>query len=168
MMDNTSVSDFQGARPTLGHALHAGLLGVLLLTSGLPVLADERGGQQLGCSSGGVSGRSTGPSSGAVEWMSGGVGTPDRDRLRAMAASYNVLMVFSDRQGHYLADVPFAVKACNGRPVHADVSEGPFLYLRLPPGCYRMSACLDDAWKSQPLQVGTAARLVRMSFISRQ
>ncbi|NML24513.1 hypothetical protein [Zoogloea dura] len=167
-MDNTSASDFQGARPPLGHTLRAGLFGLLLLTSGLPVLAGEWGMQQLYCSSGGLSGRSAGPSPRAVEWMSGGVGAPDRDRLRAMAGSYNVLMVFSDRQGHYLADVPFAVKACNGRPVHADVSEGPFLYLRLPPGCYRMSARLDDAWRSQPLQVGAGARLVRMSFISRQ
>ncbi|KAB2970243.1 hypothetical protein [Zoogloea sp.] len=164
MMDITSASDFKGARLQPPPAWYAGLLGALLLISGTPVLAGEWAGQPLNGSAGG----STAPSAGAVEWMSGGIGAPDRERLHAAAGHYNVLVVFSDREGHYLADVPFAVKDCKGRPIQADVSEGPFLYLRLPPGCYRMGARLGAAWTSQALQLRPGSRLVRMSFVSRQ
>lgn len=103
----------------------------------------------------------------SIPWMSGGIGDEARDDMRSAAAGYNVHLVFSDRQGAYLADIPFAVSRLDGREIQSGVSEGPLLYLKLPPGAYRISANIDGAWQSKRIQTGAPGHSVRMSFIAR-
>jgi len=103
----------------------------------------------------------------AIPWMSGGVGDEARDDMRKVAASYNVLVVFSDRRGAYLAGIPFSVAAGGGREIIAGVSEGPLLYLKLPTGGYLVSAEIDGAWQSRRLQAGTPGHPTRAKFVSR-
>lgn len=102
-----------------------------------------------------------------VSWMSGGIGDEARDDMRKAAAGYNVHLVFSDRQGAYLANIPFCVSRPDGREIQSGVSEGPLLYLQLPPGAYQIAAMIDGTWQSRRIQAGTSPRSVRMSFIAR-
>ncbi|WP_265948213.1 hypothetical protein [Dechloromonas sp. A34] len=102
-----------------------------------------------------------------IPWMSGGIGDEARDEMRKAATAYNVQVIFSDRQGSYLANIPFAVTGRNGKEVVAGVSEGPLLYIKLPPGSYRLSAQIDGAWQHKQIQAGTTGRPVRTSFVSR-
>lgn len=102
-----------------------------------------------------------------VPWMSGGIGDEARDEMRKAATAYNVHVIFSDRQGSYLADIPFAVSGRNGKEILAGVSEGPLLYLKLPPATYRISAQIDGAWQHKQIQAGTTGRPVKASFVSR-
>ncbi|PKO86746.1 MAG: hypothetical protein CVU18_13375 [Betaproteobacteria bacterium HGW-Betaproteobacteria-12] len=103
----------------------------------------------------------------AIPWMSGGIGDEARDEMRRHAADYNVLIVFSGRDGSYLAGVPFTVAGRDGRQLLAGVSEGPLLYLRLPAASYRISAQIDGAWQGRPIRAGGGAPLTRLSFVSR-
>jgi len=103
----------------------------------------------------------------AIPWLSGGIGDEARDEMRKAAASYNVLIVFSDRQGSYLADIPFAVAGRNGQEVVAGISDGPLLYINLPAGSYKVSAKIDGVWQNRQIQAGTAGRPVRVNFVGK-
>lgn len=103
----------------------------------------------------------------AIPWMSGGIGDEARDEMRKAATTYNVLIVFSNLQGSYLASVPFAVAGRDGREILAGVSEGPLLYIKLPPAAYRVSAKIDGVWQNKQIQAATTGRPVRAMFVSR-
>lgn len=102
-----------------------------------------------------------------IPWMSGGIGDEARDDMRTAATRYNVHLMFSDRQGAYLADIPFTVSRLDGREIQSGVSEGPLLYLKLLPGAYRISANIDGEWQSKRIQAGAPGHSVRISFIAR-
>jgi hypothetical protein len=102
-----------------------------------------------------------------VPWKSGGIGEAAIAEMRQAAADYNVLIVFSDRQGSYLADIPFTVTRRDGREILSGVSEGPLLHIRLPAATYRISAKLDGTWQSRQVSVGSTAQPRRLSFIGR-
>lgn len=101
-----------------------------------------------------------------VPWMSGGIGDEARDEMRKAAAAYSVHLVFSDRQGAYLAGIPFSVRSLNGRELYSGVSAGPLLYLRLPPGSYLIAAQFDGAWHNKQIRAGTNEEPARVSFVA--
>lgn len=102
----------------------------------------------------------------SLPWMSGGIGEEARDEMRRAASSYNIHMVFSDRQGHYLADIPFTVTTHRGQELYSGVSEGPLLYLRLPPGFYQIAASIDGVWQNKRVQVSVSKKTTKVMFVS--
>ena len=58
------------------------------------------------------------------------------------------------------------IKAQPAGPRYAAVSDGPLLYIRLPPGRYRIGARLDGAWQARQIRIGAAARPVRIAFVT--
>lgn len=109
---------------------------------------------------------SSGPQS-AIPWMSGGIGDDARDEMRKATMSYNVHIVFSNRQGSYLASIPFAIARSNGRKIIEGVSPGPLLYIQLKPGVYQVSAEIDGAWQSKKIQIDSAGSQIRTMFVSK-
>jgi hypothetical protein len=88
-----------------------------------------------------------------IPWMSGGIGYSARDAMRKAAQQYNVHLVFSARNGGYLAAIPVTVTRHDGQQVYAGISAGPLLYLQLPPGSYRVSAAVLNS-NSAPTRSG--------------
>jgi hypothetical protein len=101
-----------------------------------------------------------------LSWMSGGIGDEARDEMRKAAVAYSVHLVFSDRQGSYLAGIPFTVSRLNGRELYSGVSAGPLLYLKLPPGSYQIAAKFDGVWHQQQIEAGTNEHPARVSFVA--
>lgn len=102
----------------------------------------------------------------APPWTSGGVSNEGREEMQKAAADFNVHVIFSTRHGKYHADVPFRVFRNDGRLFVSGVSEGPLLYLRLPPGSYRISADIDGVSYSQTLQAPVAGHSRQVSFVA--
>ena len=102
-----------------------------------------------------------------IAWMSGGIGDEARQEMRQEAAIYNVHLVFSDRNGGYLAGIPFTVARLNGREIYSGVSEGPLLYLKLPPGAYQIAARFNGVWQSKRIQAGKAGGSAKLSFVDK-
>ena len=100
-----------------------------------------------------------------MPWMSGGVSYEARDEMRKAAVAYNVHLMFSNRQGSYLADIPFTVSKLNGRELYTGVSEGPLLYLNLPPGTYQIAVQLDGVWQNRRIRAGTSGYPAKASFV---
>lgn len=81
-----------------------------------------------------------GTAPGGIPILSGGVGDASVAEMKEAARNYNVRLVFSNRRGEYVADVPYTITDARRREVASGTSEGPLLYLRLPPGHYEISA----------------------------
>ncbi|HEX5804307.1 MAG TPA: hypothetical protein VFY24_14870 [Azospira sp.] len=146
-------------RRSLAGAWRAPLLAALLALPAAPLLADDADSEARA--------NAISTPQAAVPWLSGGIGDEARAEMRKAAADYNVHLMFSERSGAYLADVPVTVRQRGGEKVYSGVSEGPLLYLRLPPGNYRVAAMIDGAWQERALRIGAGGRASRTSFVAR-
>src|SRR5262245_47533608 len=93
---------------------------------------------------------------GALRWMSGGIGKDQADAMRAVASRYNVRLILAEERkpsAAFLARVPVTVSDANGRIVLRTRSDGPFLFLHLPPGQYSVKAKVAGHALSKSLQV---------------
>lgn len=97
--------------------------------------------------------------------LSGGVGQDSQEEMRHSARSYNVHVLFATQQGAYLADIPFTVTDHSGKQVAAAVSDGPWLYLKLPPGTYQINAKHHGASQSRQVKVVSGAAPVTVNFL---
>lgn len=75
-----------------------------------------------------------------VRYVAGGVGSDERKMMEQLAAGYNVKFVFADTYGEYVSDVAVRVDDLHGKTVARLVTNGPWLYLKLPSGGYRVRA----------------------------
>jgi len=142
---------------TIVKTLRGGLLALVVATCWVPVWA-ETGGQAA------RQDLASAPQE-QIPWISGGVSDEARDEMRKAAPAYNVHLMFSNRQGSYLADIPFTVSKLNGRELYSGVSEGPLLYLNLPPGIYQIAVQLDGVWQNKRIRAGTSGYPARASFV---
>ena len=80
---------------------------------------------------------------GALRWMTGGIGKDQADAMRAIASRYNVRLVMAQARkpsAAFLAAVPVTITDAKRRVVLQTTTEGPFLFLHLPPGAYSVKA----------------------------
>jgi hypothetical protein len=75
-----------------------------------------------------------------VPYTSGGIGLESREEMREVAPNYNLHLVFSQADGAYVANVAVEVKTTEGASLLRAVAEGPWLYAKLPPGTYVVTA----------------------------
>ena len=79
-----------------------------------------------------------------VAMLSTGVGKEER----VPHAGYSVLLVFSEKSGPLLADIKVTVKNKAGKAVVETTSEGPWLFLKLPAGTYKVEATRTSSGKA--------------------
>ena len=98
-----------------------------------------------------------------VRYLMGGVGSDERESIEILAADYNVKFVFAERSGDYIADVSVVIDDLHGKSLAHVVTNGPWLYLMLSPGSYRVKATYAaKTMEIQDLKVPQGKRLVRM------
>ena len=71
--------------------------------------------------------------------MSGGIGKDQADAMRAIAPRYNVRLIMAQARkpsAAFLAAVPVTITDAKGRVLLNIKTDGPFLFLQLPPGRY--------------------------------
>lgn len=91
----------------------------------------------------------------SVPAVAGGVGLNARAMLAGEARpEHNVKMVFALDAGNYLADVHVRVRDQKGRTVIDGVSDGPWLYAKLPSGQYTASATYSGQTVTKRFSVG--------------
>ena len=84
---------------------------------------------------------------GNVSYVMGGVGEEHAQAMQAVRRDYplSLLFVRKDKpKNAYLADIPVTIKDARGKAVLETTSDGPFLYVKLPPGRYVVSATHED------------------------
>ncbi|MBN3503193.1 carboxypeptidase regulatory-like domain-containing protein [Burkholderia cenocepacia] len=74
-----------------------------------------------------------------VAYITGGIGQDEVAAFRDVASRYNLRITFASNAGQYLADID--VTLSSGKSKLLDVhTSGPFLFARVPPGRYTVSA----------------------------
>jgi hypothetical protein len=90
-----------------------------------------------------------GQSDQGVAYMMGGIGSDEREKMSSLAGDYNLKLAFAEKAGVYLAGVKVAIQEQNGRQLVNMTTNGPWVYLRLPPGNYKVEATFEG--KTQTL-----------------
>jgi hypothetical protein len=105
----------------------------------------------------------TGKTDEGVRYMMGGVGIGERDLMQSRAEEYNLKLSFAEKVGVYLADVDVVVEDRSGKKIISRKTNGPWLYLQLPPGTYDVKATFEGETKElKNVRVTSAARLTRV------
>jgi len=131
--------------------LHVGLALVLATMTSAPALAWNAAGTMQ---------------NGEVDYLNGGIGTEQADRMRAMSADFPVRMTFAERnQGvdEFVADVHLRVSDTAGRTMLDLPAQGPIFLLQLPPGAYTVEAEHQGEVKTRRFDVA-AGRHDRLGF----
>lgn len=89
-----------------------------------------------------------------VTYVTGGVGLDESSAIRAQATRFNLHLRFTTPHGEYLSDVDVIITSETGATVLALKSDGPFVFVQLAPGRYRIGAStnrsLENRWITVP------------------
>lgn len=95
---------------------------------------------------------------GDATYLSGGLTKDEAQAMQSVAPQYNLRAVFIAHTGQYLADVPVSIRNERGNVVFDGVSEGPMLWLGVPPGRYVLTAQYSGRQLAQRVDVGSEMR----------
>lgn len=102
----------------------------------------------------GLSGAQTSGRDGQTAFLSGGVGQGEVEAMRRAAGDYNLRMTFTEQGGQYLADVAVDVRKPNGETVLSTISDGPMIFVDLPPGNYVVDAEFGGRTQTRRISLG--------------
>jgi hypothetical protein len=95
-------------------------------------------------------------------YMTGGVGSGEREAMDSWAEGYNLKLAFAETSGVYISDVALLIEK-NGRQLVHATTNGPWFYIKLPPGKYAVKATHEDVTKQiNNLQLGKSVRVTRL------
>jgi len=108
------------------------------------------------------SGISTGATPEGFRYMSGGIGLEEREIMESWGADYNVKLAFAELSGNYVSDVKVVMEDQNGKDIISATTNGPWLYVRLPPGTYNVKATFEGEIKEiRDLRLSEGDRVLR-------
>jgi len=108
----------------------------------VPVLVHAQGTQSAAATTG-HAGKPPAPGereANGVRYLTGGVGITEADKLRAVRDEFSLQLTFTGTGGKFLAGVDTRLVGADGNTVFSTVSDGPFLFVHMPPGQYRVIA----------------------------
>ena len=73
---------------------------------------------------------------------------------------YPLKLVFTLNSGEYLSDAQVQITGAGGKTVVEEMSQGPWMFVNLPPGNYTVNATVNDRRVSQKVAVGRGAQKV--------
>lgn len=90
-----------------------------------------------------------------VTFITGGIGEDEVRQFREAAAGYNLRMTFATTSGSYLSDVDVMISDAAGHSILAVRTQGPFLFVKLPPGRYGVAAQMPQMAEHRNVRVPT-------------
>jgi len=75
-----------------------------------------------------------------LPYISGGIGSAEREDLAAKERDYNVKIVTAMKTGEYLSGVVVVIESASTQPMLETTMAGPILLAKLPPGSYTIKA----------------------------
>jgi len=91
-----------------------------------------------------------------IRFISGGVGKGERQAMMSSftARDYNLKVVFAAQTGQYLALIPIRITDANGKVLLETQSMGPWFFVNLPAGMYKISAVYESQEKTRDVSLG--------------
>ncbi len=82
-------------------------------------------------------------------YLFGGVSSDEREAMAQRAKEFNVKLVFAAKSGAFVSGVSLVIADAKGAQIAKLRTEGPWFYIKLPPGSYFIGA----TFKGQSKQV---------------
>ena len=99
-----------------------------------------------------------------VTFVSGGVGDREKEEMLSIKKEYNLHLLFVDKgTGAYMSGIRVKILDAKGTTILDSVSNGPFFYVQLNPGKYRITASVYDQEQTQPTVI-SAKKTVSKTF----
>jgi len=95
---------------------------------------------------------------GAIEYVTGGVGSDEMQQLTAREKEFNLKLVFTLVEGNYVSDVDVAVQDASGKSLLAVSARGPIVLAKLPRGSYVIQASYEGKTQTRKVTVGERLR----------
>ena len=93
------------------------------------------------------------------DYVSGGISREELDQLAQMKARYTLhLLTAAKGSGAHLAGVKVSIVDDRGQPVLATEMDGPWLYVDLAPGRYRIEANFEGQVERRQTQIAPTGR----------
>ncbi len=86
-------------------------------------------------------------------YVTGGVGEEELAVLKLVRGDFNLHLLFADKAGTYLSGVDIDIIDTSGTTRLALRDAGPFLFVRLPAGSYRLEARYEGKPQQQRLDL---------------
>jgi hypothetical protein len=77
-------------------------------------------------------------------YLSGGVGSDEREVMEERGKAYNVKLVFAEKTGAYLSNVKLVIEDAKREEMVSLNANGPWFYIQLPPGSYSVKATFGE------------------------
>jgi hypothetical protein len=78
-----------------------------------------------------------------VRYLTGGIGSEEREAMETLGTKFNLKLIFAELSGDYIAGVAAILSDQHGKELGTIITNGPWLYVQLSPGTYRVRATLD-------------------------
>lgn len=100
---------------------------------------------------------------GDIAYVSGGIGVGEQQQVLAHEADSNLKLVFTLKEGNYVADVNVVVANAGGKRLLETVAGGPFFLAKLAPGHYKITATYDG--RAITRDVSVSDRRLRTEYL---
>lgn len=93
---------------------------------------------------------------GDIRYISGGIGNEEKAMLEQQRSSYNLWIESALSTGHYISDAYYTITNKSGDSVFSAQGDGPFFYVALPQGSYKVTADWKGQSNTKSATVGTS------------
>ena len=90
-----------------------------------------------------------------IQFISGGVGTEERDALQAMKGRFNLELTMATPSGKYIGSTMLRIVNPEGKAVLETRTDGPIFMAKLPPGQYTIQAEAGGQKMTRTASVGS-------------
>ncbi|VWC25677.1 carboxypeptidase regulatory-like domain protein [Burkholderia diffusa] len=88
-----------------------------------------------------------------IAYITGGVGLDEVATLRGIASRYSMRAQFASVSGESLSGVLLIFRKMDGTLVFSATSDGPYIYAKMPPGSYRVTATSEGVERKRTITV---------------
>jgi hypothetical protein len=92
--------------------------------------------------------------SNGVPYASGGIGLESRQTLQGKQSGYNLMVILSRKDGHFLGGAAVSIRNLEGKTVFDIDAKGPWIFAKLPPGSYTVEATVRNVTRKEQVVIG--------------
>lgn len=75
-----------------------------------------------------------------IPYMSGGIGSEERELMKKESKDYNLRLSFALKTGQYVADIRLVIEDAKRTQILSTTLSGPWFFIKLPEGTYSIKA----------------------------
>ncbi len=92
-----------------------------------------------------------------ISYLTGGVTLDERQEMTEQRKNFSLMLKLAAKSGKYLGDSSVTVTNAKNAVIFEGTTDGPWLFMKLPAGNYKVSVKNGDVSQSQKISIGKNA-----------